>query len=125
MLRRTSHYGRKVGEKCTYTNLAGKKVEVEIVRLHGFDNNGVDVKDAGGDGTAYKMVAEWLTPTEPEDICGFCGKPGADKIPHPVRWPGEQNAGTEFVHSECENEECGRAHALLTDKQREGFLRGI
>ena len=20
-----------------------------------------------------------------EDICGFCGKPGADKVPHPVR----------------------------------------
>jgi hypothetical protein len=24
------------------------------------------------------------------DICGLCGEPGADKIPHSVYWPGEQ-----------------------------------
>jgi hypothetical protein len=28
---------------------------------------------------------------EGEDICGLCGKPGADKYKHPVRWPGEIN----------------------------------
>ena len=57
------------------------------------------------------------------DICGFCGKTGADKIPHPVRWPGENSAGTEFVHAECEAEECKRAHERLTDKQRVNFLK--
>ena len=60
-----------------------------------------------------------------EDICGFCGLPGADKIPHPVRWPGEESAGTPYVHAACENEECKRAHSLLSDDQRKRFLRSI
>lgn len=60
-----------------------------------------------------------------EDICGFCGLPGADKFPHPVRWPGEQSAGTELVHEQCESAECARAHAALSDKQREQFLYGL
>lgn len=62
---------------------------------------------------------------EPEDICGFCGKPGADKFPHPVRWPGEESARTELVHAECEQAECGRAHAALSDRQRQDFLRTL
>lgn len=62
---------------------------------------------------------------EDEDICGFCGEPGADKIPHPIRWPGEMSAGTEYVHAECEDQECMRAHALLTPEQRRKFLRAI
>ncbi len=62
---------------------------------------------------------------EADDICGFCGLPGADKIPHPVRWPGEESAGTELVHAECEDAECGRAHAALNDTQREAFLRTL
>lgn len=56
------------------------------------------------------------------DICGFCGEPGADKIPHPIRWPGEQSAGTELVHAECEKAECGRAFYALTQKERHEFL---
>lgn len=60
-----------------------------------------------------------------EDICGFCGEAGADKIPHPVRWPGEESAGSELVHAECEDEECRRAHSLLSDKERESFLRTL
>lgn len=60
-----------------------------------------------------------------EDICGFCGKPGANKIPHPVRWPGEQSAGTPLVHDDCEKEECRRAHAELSDSEREAFLRTL
>lgn len=60
-----------------------------------------------------------------EDICGFCGLPGADKIPHPVRWPGEESAGTPYVHAACEEEECRRAHAAFTDKQRASFLRSL
>lgn len=60
-----------------------------------------------------------------DKICGFCNQPGADKIPHPVRWPGEESADTEYVHATCEYEECRRAHALLSDKQREQFLRSV
>ena len=62
---------------------------------------------------------------EEQDICGFCGEPGADKIPHPIRWPGERSAGTPYVHSYCEQEECRRAHSLLSDAQRKDFLRSI
>ena len=60
-----------------------------------------------------------------DDICGFCSQPGADKIPHPVRWPGEESAGTRYVHATCEDAECHRAHSLLTDKQRADFLRAM
>lgn len=60
-----------------------------------------------------------------DDICGFCGESGADKIPRPVRWPGKQSAGTELVHQECEREECKRAHAELPDEQRQEFLRSV
>lgn len=59
------------------------------------------------------------------DICGFCGDPFADKIPHPIRWPGEQSAGTELVHADCEQEETRRAHAALSSQQRELFLKTI
>ena len=37
--------------------------------------------------------------TEVEDRCGFCGQTGTDKVPHPVRWPGEEAPGTPFVHA--------------------------
>ena len=60
-----------------------------------------------------------------EDICGFCGKSGADKIPHPIRWPGEESAGTDLVHAECEEAECRRAHGELTDDERRRFLAKI
>ena len=70
------------------------------------------------------MTDRRSTPDD-QDICGFCGLPGADKFPHPMRWPGEQNAGTEIVHAECEAAECKRAHSLLTNKQRAAFLRTI
>lgn len=60
-----------------------------------------------------------------EDICGLCGEPGADKIPHPVYWPGERQPETDHVHASCEAAECARAHAELSDKQRADFLRTI
>jgi hypothetical protein len=60
-----------------------------------------------------------------EDICGLCGKPGADKIAHPIHWPGEQIPDGKYVHSECEDAACKEAHELLTDKQRESFLRNL
>lgn len=72
---------------------------------------------------AQRMNDEAVRP-EPDDICGFCELPGADKIPHPIRWPGEESAGTTFVHAACEQAECERAHAALTDEQRREFLKG-
>ena len=66
-----------------------------------------------------------LTLDSDEDICGLCGKPGADKYAHPCHWPGEQVPDGPLVHAECEQEECRRAHSLLTDKQRENFLRNL
>jgi len=60
---------------------------------------------------------------EPDDICGFCGLPGADKIPHPIRWPDENSAGTYLVHAECEAAECARASALCQGRERDEFLR--
>ena len=60
---------------------------------------------------------------QPDDICGFCGLPGADKIPHPIRWPDENSAGTDLVHAACEDAECARASAMITGKARDAFLR--
>ena len=60
-----------------------------------------------------------------KDICGLCGKPGADKYKHPVHWPGEQDPDGPLVHAECEEEECRRAHAALSDHERIAFLRSI
>jgi hypothetical protein len=64
-----------------------------------------------------------------DDICGFCGEAGADKIPHPIRWPGEQNPNSELVHAECETIECARAHQEYFNKVGDvgvrNFLRNI
>ncbi len=57
-----------------------------------------------------------------EDVCGLCGLPGADKIPHPIRWPDEQNPGTPYVHAECEREECAMASNLCKGEARRKFL---
>lgn len=62
---------------------------------------------------------------ESEDICGLCGEPGADKFAHTMHWPGEQCPDGELVHSECETEECKRAHAALSTEQRKAFLQTI
>lgn len=60
-----------------------------------------------------------------DDICGLCGKPGADKIPHPIYWPNERQPATEFVHEACEDAECRRAHTALSDADRQAFLATI
>ena len=60
-----------------------------------------------------------------EAICGLCGEHGADKVPHTNYWPGEQRPDSEYVHAECEQEECRRAHACLDDGQRRNVLREI
>lgn len=67
--------------------------------------------------------------TDSEDICGLCGLPGADKIPHPIRWPGERRPENDLVHAECEEEECSRAHLefwnRVGDKGVREFLRNL
>lgn len=60
-----------------------------------------------------------------KDICGLCGLPNADKIPHPAHWPGEKVPSSQYIHAACEEEECLRAHSALTDKQRKAFLRTL
>lgn len=62
---------------------------------------------------------------ENNDICGLCGEVGADKIPHPNHWPGEQRPDSELVHAECEQDECARAHAHLSDDERRQVIRSI
>jgi hypothetical protein len=64
-----------------------------------------------------------------EDICGLCGEPGADKMAAwtggGVYWPGEQIPETEFVHDSCEREERKRAHAALSQPERDEVLGAI
>lgn len=60
-----------------------------------------------------------------EDICGLCGEPRADKIPHPVYWPGEQRPSSRYVHQACEDAEQGRAWWQLSEKQREQLLKNL
>ncbi len=65
-----------------------------------------------------------------QDRCAICGELGADKIPHPCHWPGEfAPSPGEYVHQECEREECGRAHrefyGRAGDKGVREFLRQI
>ena len=52
-----------------------------------------------------------------DDICGLCGKSGADKMAHPYYWPGQRRPETVCVHEACEAEECTRAHRKLTPTQ--------
>lgn len=66
---------------------------------------------------------------ENEDICGYCGEPGADKMAlwtgGGLYWPGEYIPETELVHAECEAEETRRAHTALSQKERDSFLQSI
>lgn len=73
---------------------------------------------------ALLMFIKSLNRQEPY-ICGFCGQPGADKIPHPIYWPAENSAGTAYVHAKCEDVECRRASDLCQGKEREEFLRNV
>lgn len=63
------------------------------------------------------------------DTCGLCGQPILDadesKYHHPIHWPGERVPDSPIVHVECEMEECERAHAALSDQQREAFLKSL
>ena len=46
---------------------------------------------------------------EDENVCSLCGKPGADKIPHPMHWPTERCSENKYVHADCEKMECEQA----------------
>lgn len=74
---------------------------------------------------AREKIKELEAARDAEDICGLCGEPGADKIPHPNHWPGERVPDTELVHATCEADECARAHAALSDEQRRRVLRSL
>ena len=64
-----------------------------------------------------------------DDICGLCGQAGADKVAlwtgGGIYWPGEERPDTERVHAECEDRETRRAHAALTQPQRDAVLRSV
>lgn len=64
-------------------------------------------------------------PDADEDICGLCGLPGADKIPHPIHWPQERVPDTDLVHAECEQEACAEGAAKCQGREREQFLASI
>lgn len=68
------------------------------------------------------LVVKSTETADQDDICGLCGQPGADKVAHPIHWPGERIPNGRFVHEVCEDEECCRAHALLSDDERQRFL---
>jgi len=64
-----------------------------------------------------------------DDICGLCGKPGADKMAlwtgGGIYWPGEIKPDSELVHAECEDQETQRAHGALTQMQRDVVIRAV
>ena len=73
--------------------------------------------------------SDGLDIAQSEDVCGLCGLPGADKIAHPIHWPTEQIPDGPYVHAECEDEECKRAHAEFYRREGEAgvwrFLRNV
>ncbi len=63
--------------------------------------------------------------TEDEDICGLCGEPGADKLPHPCYWPTERRPDVHLVHATCESEECERAFQEFQNQIGEEGIREL
>ena len=70
-----------------------------------------------------------MTKNDDEDVCGLCGQPGADKMAlwtgGGVYWPGEMIPDTDMVHQSCEQAETARAHAELTQQQRDVTIRAM
>jgi len=97
---------------------------LNLLKHHGIDPQGFEDFEAGRAAaiTASGVQALQEADAEEEDICGLCGQPGADKFAHPAHWPGERKPDGPMVHSECEQEECGRAHAALSPQERDAFL---
>jgi hypothetical protein len=58
-----------------------------------------------------------------DDICGLCGLPGANKIPHMEYWPNERRPDHPLVHPECEIEETERAFLALSEEDQERQIR--
>lgn len=54
---RNRYYGLRVGDIVSVPMFAGKRSKAEVIELHAFDNNGVQVRME--DGTERKEVAEW------------------------------------------------------------------
>jgi ssDNA-binding Zn-finger/Zn-ribbon topoisomerase 1 len=63
------------------------------------------------------------------EVCGLCEGPDPCKMAKwtggGVYWPGERRPEGRLVHQECEEEECRRAHAELTQDQRDEVLAGL
>ena len=99
---------------------AGHRSLMEDAELMG---RTVQYLDADGVALEYAKKIGVAGITIADDVCGFCGEGGTDKVPHPVRWPGEESPGTRYVHATCEDTEARRAHAMLSDAERAAFLR--
>ena len=52
------------------------------------------------------------------DMCGFCGGNEADKIPAPLQYQGQEDAGTDYVHQECECKEEERCAEIEWERRR-------
>jgi hypothetical protein len=79
---------------------------------------------------AYKPLNKYaVTPIlhkrKANDICGYCGKPGAVTLPDVVRWPRQKAPGSEFVHASCQSQERRRACEVMTEAERDAFLRDV
>ena len=72
-----------------------------------------------------EVVEEALNREDIRGLCGLCGLPGADKVAHPIHWPGERIPDCQLVHCQCEEDECRRAYAVLSDAERQTFLRSL
>ena len=59
-----------------------------------------------------------LTEDASSDVCGLCGRGGADVRPMADRWPGQRDPGTPFVHLDCEDREADRAMRALSPDER-------
>lgn len=86
-----------------------------------FDVEFIFCPDCGEEVSDYEEDEKQAEEIE-DDICGLCGEPGADKIRHPIHWPGETVPDSEYVHASCEDEECRRAHSVLSQEEREKFI---
>jgi len=68
-----------------------------------------------------RLEAADSLPEKNNDLCGLCGLPGADKIPHPCHWPGERIPDKKLVHADCEAEETRRAYEALSPQERKAI----
>ena len=84
-----------------------------------------DVNDWANSIVTAPALTALVIGDDSEDVCGLCGETGANKVPHPMYWPGEQRPGSQYVHMGCEREESNRAFKLLTPEQINKTLEAI